>query len=296
MDTIKVVDWDKLEGKARHKSIFREMTFVLPSLVFLLVIIIALFSPLLAPYDPIQPMPADRLMPPFFMDGGSTGHLLGTDSLGRDILSRVIYGARISLSVAVLVIFITSSVGTVLGIISGYIGGRVDAFLMRVTDVSLSFPPILIAILFAAAINPGFWTVVIALSLLGWAPYARLIRGESLKIRGEDFVAQARIIGASPLRIMTRHLFPNIINPLIIIMTLSVGMVILTEAVLSFLGVGIPPPTASWGNMVNDGRSYLSNAWWISTFPGIAIGLVVMAGNFLGDWLRDKLDPKLRQI
>jgi len=296
MDTIKVVDWDKLEGKARHKSIFREMTFVLPSLVFLLVIIIALFSPLLAPYDPIQPMPADRLMPPFFMDGGSTGHLLGTDSLGRDILSRVIYGARISLSVAVLVIFITSSVGTVLGIISGYIGGRVDAFLMRVTDVSLSFPPILIAILFAAAINPGFWTVVIALSLLGWAPYARLIRGESLKIRGEDFVAQARIIGASPLRIMTRHIFPNIINPLIIIMTLSVGIVILTEAVLSFLGVGIPPPTATWGNMVNDGRSYLSNAWWISTFPGIAIGLVVLAGNFLGDWIRDKLDPKLRQI
>jgi len=137
---------------------------------------------------------------------------------------------------------------------------------------------------------------VIALSILGWAPYARLIRGESLKIREADFVAQARIIGASPFRIMTRHIFPNVINPLIIIVTLSVGMVILTEAVLSFLGVGIPPPTATWGNMVNDGRSYLSNAWWISLFPGIAIGLVVLAGNFLGDWIRDKLDPKLRQI
>lgn len=287
---------DRFKSKAKHKPIYLQMTFVLPALLFLLVIIMALFAPLLAPYDPIQPAPADRLMPPFFTEGGSTGHLLGTDSLGRDILSRVIYGTRISLSVAVLVILITSSVGTVLGIISGYIGGRVDAFLMRVTDVSLSFPPILIAILLAAAIGPSFWTVVGALSLLGWAPYARLIRGEALKIREEDFVTQARIIGASPLRIMTRHIFPNIINPLIIIMTLSVGMVILTEAVLSFLGVGIPPPTATWGNMVNDGRSYLSNAWWISTFPGIAIGLVVLAGNFLGDWIRDKLDPKLRQI
>jgi len=296
MDTIKGIDWDKLEGRTRHKSIFREMTFVLPAAVFLLAIIMAIFAPLLAPYDPIQPVPVDRLMPPFFMDGGSTSHLLGTDSLGRDILSRVIHGAQISLSISVLVILVTSSVGTVLGIISGYLGGRVDSFLMRVTDVSLSFPPILMAILLAAAIGPSFWTVVGALSVLGWAPYARLIRGEALKIREEDFVAQARIIGASPFRIMTRHIFPNVINPLIIIMTLSVGMVILTEAVLSFLGVGIPPPTASWGNMVNDGRSYLSNAWWISLFPGIAIGLVVMAGNFLGDWLRDKLDPRLRQI
>jgi len=286
----------KFEDRARHKPIYLQMTFVLPALVFLLVIIMALFAPLLAPYSPIQPVPVDRLMPPFFMDGGSTDHILGTDGLGRDILSRVIHGAQISLSVAVMVILITSSVGTVLGIISGYLGGRVDSFLMRVTDVSLSFPPILIAILFAAAIGPGYWTVVIALSMLGWAPYARLIRGESLRIREEDFVAQARIIGASPFRIMFRHIFPNVINPLIIIVTLSVGMVILTEAVLSFLGVGIPPPTASWGNMVNDGRSYLGTAWWISTFPGIAIGLVVLAGNFLGDWLRDKMDPRLRQI
>ena len=286
----------KFEDRARHKPIYLQMTFVLPALVFLLVIIMALFAPLLAPYSPIQPVPVDRLMPPFFMDGGSTDHILGTDGLGRDILSRVIHGAQISLSVAVMVILITSSVGTVLGIISGYLGGRVDSFLMRVTDVSLSFPPILIAILFAAAIGPGYWTVVIALSMLGWAPYARLIRGESLKIREADFVAQARIIGASPFRIMFRHIFPNVINPLIIIVTLSVGMVILTEAVLSFLGVGIPPPTATWGNMVNDGRSYLSNAWWISLFPGIAIGLVVLAGNFLGDWLRDKMDPRLRQI
>ena len=296
MTTTDVVIREKFKGEVRHRSIFGEMTFVLPALVLLLVIIMALFAPLLAPYDPIQPMPADRLMPPFFIEGGSTSHILGTDGLGRDILSRVIYGAQISLSVAVLVIFITSGVGTVVGILSGYLGGRVDAFLMRITDMSLAFPPILIAILFAAAINPGFWTVIIALSLLGWAPYARVIRGEALKVREEDFVAQARIIGASQLRIMLRHIFPNIINTLIVMATLSVGIVIITEAILSFLGVGIPPPTATWGNMVNNGRSYLDSAWWISLFPGIAIGLVVLAGNFLGDWLRDKLDPKLRQL
>jgi len=277
-------------------KVISEVTFVLPTLVFLLAIIMALFAPLLAPYDPIQPVPTDRLMPPFFMEGGSTDHILGTDGLGRDIMSRVIYGTQISLSIAVLVIFITSSIGTVLGILSGYLGGRVDAFLMRITDMSMAFPPILIAILFAAAIGPSYWTVVIALSLLGWAPTARLIRGEALRIREEDFVAQARVIGASPFRIMFRHIFPNVINPLIVVATLAVGLVILTEAVLSFLGVGIPPPTATWGNMVDGGRSYLSTAWWISLFPGIAIGLVVLAGNFLGDWIRDKLDPKLRQI
>jgi len=296
MDTTKGIDWDKLEGRTRHKSIFREMTFVLPAAVLLLLVIMAIFAPLLAPYPYDQINMTDRLMPPFFTEGGSTDHLLGTDSLGRDILSRVIYGAQISLSVAVLVILITSSVGTALGIISGYTGGRTDAFLMRVTDISLAFPPILVALLMAASIGPGYWTVVLAISLLGWAPYARLIRGEALKLREADFVAQARIIGDSPIRVMVRHIFPNIINPLIIMVTLSVGMVILTEAILSYLGAGIPPPAASWGNMVNDGRNLIDVAWWISFFPGIAIGLVVMSGNFLGDWLRDKLDPRLRQI
>jgi peptide/nickel transport system permease protein len=183
-----------------------------------------------------------------------------------------------------------------LGIASGYLGGRTDAFLMRVTDTSLAFPAILIALLLAATLGPGYWTVVIAISILGWAPYARLIRGEALKLREADFVAQARIIGTSPVRIMVRHIFPNIINPLIVMVTLSVGMVILTEAILSFLGAGIPPPAASWGNMVNDGRNLIDTAWWISFFPGLAIGLVVLAGNFLGDWLRDKLDPRLRQL
>jgi peptide/nickel transport system permease protein len=296
MATTEIIDWAKFEGRARPKRIFLQGTFMVPVVVLIIVVIMAIFAPWLAPYPYDQINMPDRLMPPAFVEGGSTSHILGTDNIGRDILSRVIYGARISLSVAVLVIAITASIGTVLGIAAGYLGGRTDAFLMRVTDISLAFPAILIALLFAATIGPGYWTVVIAISLLGWAPYARIIRGEALKLRDADFVAQARIIGTPPARIMVRHIFPNIVNPLIIMATLSVGMVILTEAILSYLGAGIPPPAASWGNMVNDGRSLIDTAWWISTFPGIAIGLVVLAGNFLGDWIRDKLDPRLRQI
>lgn len=296
MDTTKVIDWDKVGRGARQKRIFFQLTFIIPVAVLLLMVIMAIFAPLLAPYPYDQIAMPERFMPPFFMEEGSTSHILGTDNMGRDILSRVIYGAQISLSVAVMVIAITASIGTVVGVVSGYRGGRTDAFLMRVTDISLAFPAILIALLLAASIGPGYWTVVLAISLLGWAPYARLIRGEALKLREADFVAQARIIGTSPMRIMVRHIFPNIINPLIIMVTLSIGMVILTEAILSYLGAGIPPPAASWGNMVNDGRTYIDTAWWISFFPGMAIGLVVLAGNFLGDWLRDKMDPRLRQI
>jgi peptide/nickel transport system permease protein len=195
-----------------------------------------------------------------------------------------------------LVIFITALIGTALGIIAGYAGGRTDGFIMRVTDIALSFPGLLLAMLLAVAVGPGYWTVVFALSILGWASYSRLVRGEAMRISQSDFVAQARIIGASPVRIMLRHVFPNIINSLVVMMTLSVGMIILAEAVLSFLGVGVPPPTASWGSMVSDGRRYLDTAWWISAFPGIAIGLVVLAVNFLGDWIRDKMDPRLRQL
>jgi peptide/nickel transport system permease protein len=296
MATTRVVDFDKLAKRARPKRIFFQWTFIVPVAVLFVMVILAIFAPLLTPYDPEVGELQERLMPPFFMDGGSTSHILGTDQMGRDILGRLIYGAQISLSIAVLVIFITSSVGTILGIISGYTGGRTDAFLMRITDISLAFPAILIAILLAATLGPGYWTVVIALSFLGWAPYARLIRGEALKLREADFVAQARIIGASPIRIMIRHIFPNIINPLIVMVTLSVGMVILTEAILSYIGAGIPAPSPSWGAMVEQGRTFIDTAWWISFFPGLAIGLVVLAGNFLGDWLRDKLDPRLRQI
>lgn len=286
----------RMTGLSRGTRIVRNLTFAIPVCVMALLVLVAIFAPLLAPHNPTQNNMLERRLPPAFMEGGSTKYLLGTDKLGRDVLSRLIYGGRVSLSVSLLVIFITATFGTALGIIAGYFGGRIDGFIMRVTDVALAFPGLLIAMLLAVGIGPGFFTVVVALSALGWAGYARLIRGEALRLRNSDFVAQARINGASSLRIMLKHVFPNVVNSLIVIMTLAVGMMILAESALSFLGIGIPAPTPSWGSMVADGRGDLDSAWWISLFPGICIGLVVLSGNFLGDWLRDKLDPRLRQL
>jgi len=280
---------------ARRWDIFLKPNFLIPTIVLVLMIGAAIFAPYIAPYDPNQTSLSARLQPPSFA-GGTSAHLLGTDKLGRDVLSRIIYGARVSLSISLLVILITGTIGTALGIIGGYLGGATDGAMMRITDISLAFPGILIALLLAVTLGPSYTTVVLAICLLGWAPYARLIRGEVLKLRTADFVLQARIIGASPLRIMATHIFPNVINPLLILATLSVGLIILVESALSYLGAGVPPPTATWGSMVSDGRGLIDTAWWISFFPGLAIGLVVLSGNYLGDWLRDRLDPRLRQI
>jgi peptide/nickel transport system permease protein len=269
---------------------------VIPIAIMAIFVFLAIFANLIAPYDPEEMSLPDRLMPPFFMSEGSLDHLLGTDVLGRDILSRIIHGTRVSLSVSVVVILISSVIGTALGMIAGYRGGRTEAVLMRITDASLAFPALLIALLLAVALGPSFFTVILALSALGWAPYARMIRGEVVKLREEQFVVQARNIGSSPTRIIMTHLFPNLVNTLVVLMTMSVGLVILIEASLSFLGAGIPPPTPSWGSMVADGRNLFERAWWISFFPGLAIGLVVLSGNFLGDWLRDRLDPRMRQL
>ena len=292
-------------GLSRRARVARSLTLIVPATILALMVLTAIFANLswlglpnvgLAPHEPNAIVMKDRYLPPAFVAGGKSEYLLGTDKLGRDIFSRIIYGSRISLSIAIIVIFLTAFIGMLLGIIAGYIGGRTDGFIMRITDIALSFPGLLLAMLLAVSIGPGYWTVVFALSILGWAGYTRLIRGEAMRIRQSDFVAQAQINGASGWRIMLRHIFPNIVNSLIVMMTLSLGMIILAEAALSFLGVGVPPPTASWGSMVNDGRTDIDTAWWISLFPGIAIGLVVMSGNFLGDWIRDKLDPRLRQL
>jgi len=279
----------------RRWDIFLQLNFCIPAAVLLILVVAAIFAAQLAPYDPLHTSLTERLQPPAFA-GGSEAHLLGTDKLGRDVLSRIIHGSRVSLSVSLLVIVITSTIGTTLGILGGYLGGWMDGLLMRITDISLAFPGILIALLLAVTLGPSFTTVVLAISLLGWAPYARLIRGEVLKLRTADFVLQARIIGCSPLRIMLTHIFPNIVNPLLILATLFLGGIILLESALSYLGAGIPPPIATWGSMVSDGRGLIDTAWWISFFPGLAIGLVVLSANFLGDWLRDRLDPRLRQI
>jgi peptide/nickel transport system permease protein len=281
----------RYSGMKRSTRIIQNLTLIIPLAIFVILIFTAIFANFLAPYPYDKTSLTERWAPP-----GSPGHLLGTDSLGRDVLSRVIYGARVSLSVSLLAIAITAGIGTALGILSGYLGGNADSVIMRITDIALSFPMLLVAILLAVSLGPGFFTVVLALSILGWAGYTRLVRGASLQIRNSDFVAQARVAGASSWRIMFVHIFPNVVNPLIVIMTMAVGMMILAESGMSYLGIGIPPPMPSWGSMVSDGRNYLDTAWWISLFPGICIGLVVMSGNFLGDWLRDKMDPRLRQL
>jgi peptide/nickel transport system permease protein len=286
----------KYTGLSRQQRILRGLTLWVPATILTLIVLTAIFAPLISPYDPTKGKMTERRLPPAFLKGGSTAHLLGTDNLGRDVLSRLIYGSRVSLSVSMLAIIITSIVGTILGILAGYLGGRTEGFIMRVTDIAMAFPGMLLALLLATGLGPGFFTVVFALSILGWAPYARLIRGEALKVRESDYVAQARVNGASAWRIMLRHIFPNVANILIIGVTLSIGGMILAESALSYLGIGIPAPAASWGSMVSDGRNDLDRAWWISTFAGVAIGFVVLSGNFLGDWIRDKMDPRLRRL
>jgi peptide/nickel transport system permease protein len=283
-------------GVTRWQRIASGLGLYIPVTIFALMIICAIFANFLAPYGYNDTSLTERRLPPAWAEKGSMKHVLGTDTLGRDILSRAIYGARISLSVSLFAIVITAGIGTILGIMAGYMGGRVDAFIMRLTDIAMAFPSLLLAIIISVSLGPGFFTVIFALSILGWAGYARIIRGESMRLRNSDFVQQALISGASPGRIMVKHIFPNIVNVLIIGVTLSIGAMILAEAAMSYLGIGIPPPAPSWGNMVSDGRNELDRAWWISTFPGILIGLVVLSGNFLGDWLRDKLDPRLRQL
>jgi peptide/nickel transport system permease protein len=269
---------------------------LLPTAVIGLFVCFAIFAPQLAPYDPTRIALPQKLTPPFFMDGGTTEHFLGTDALGRDVLSRLIWGARISLTISAAVVVLSSSVGLVLGLAAGYLGGRTDSFLMRFADGSLAFPGLLIALLFAISLGPGVSTVILALSVLGWASYARIMRGEVLHLRKLDFIAQARVIGCSPARIMATHLFPNVVNAWVVMITLQIGLVVLAEATLGFLGAGVPPPTPSWGSLVSDGRNFIDTAWWISFFPGLAIGLLVLSWNYLGDWLRDTLDPRLRQI
>ncbi len=269
---------------------------IFPLVILLGFVFCAIFADWIAPYPPEKISLSARLAPPFFVQGGNPAHLLGTDALGRDLLARMIAGTRVSMIVSLLAILLAGGIGTTIGLLSGFLGGVVDSVLMRVTDAALAFPGILIALLLAVALGPSFMTVLIALALIMWAGYARMIRSEVLSLREAGFIAQARIVGCSPLRIILTHLLPNVINTLIVLATLQVGTVILIEASLSFLGAGVPPPTPTWGSMVADGRDLFNRAWWISLFPGIAISLVVFSGNFMGDWIRDKLDPRLRQL
>ena len=248
--------------------------------------------------DPLEGKLTERLTPPVWQEGGTWDHPLGTDKVGYDVASRIIHGARVSLIVAGLSILTGGFVGTLLGLVAGYFGGWWDHLIMRLVDIKLSIQAVLLALVLVSVMGPGFHTVIIVIALVLWVRYARLVRGEVLALKTQDFVAKARVAGASDFRIMVRHLFPNVVNTIIVLATLEVGQVILLEAGLSFLGVGIPRPTPAWGLMVADGRNLIAagNGWWISLFPGLAILLTVLSMNLLGDWLRDKLDPKLRNV
>ena len=263
-------------------------------LVFLL-ILPALTADWLAPHDPINSSIPNRLKPPVFF-GGTWEFPLGTDRLGRDILSRIMHGAKVSLSVSIVGIVLGGVLGTVLGLVAGYFRGIADAIIMRLVDITMALPSILLALVLAVAIGPSFQTVIAVVAFVLWALYARQVRGEVLSIRERDFVARARVSGASHFRIIFRHILPNAANTIVVLATLQVGSVILLEAGLSFLGVGIPKPTPAWGLMVADGRQLIVSAWWIAVFPGLAITLTVLALNLLGDWMRDKLDPKLKDL
>jgi peptide/nickel transport system permease protein len=269
---------------------------LIPVIILFAFVLAAIFADFIRLHDPCMPSLSARLHPPFWQMGGGFSYPLGTDALGRDIFSRIIYGARVSLLVALFSLSLGGFVGTLVALISGYYQGKVGAILMRAADSMIGFPIIFLALLLAVVLGPGLINIVIAFGAVLWARFARLIRGEVLSLRERDFIAQAHISGCSAWKIMTRHLFPNILNTLVVALTLQVGWVILVEASLSFLGAGVPPPTPSWGGMVAQGRSYVVTAWWVPVFPGLAILLVCMSCNLFGDWLRDTLDPKLRSL
>ena len=267
-----------------------------PLAVIAALVACALFAPWLAPRSPVEGSLGERLIPPLGMEGSRVDHPLGTDRHGRDTLSRLIHGARISLSVSIVGIALTGALGGIVGLLAGFLGGWTDAVLMRLVDISLSLPGILIAVLLSVVFEPSFTNVIVVVVFLLWPSYARLVRGETLGLKQQEFVALARVAGCSGPTIMRRHIVPNLAPSILVLATLHVGYVIVLEAALSFLGVGIPPPTPSWGVMVADGRGLIERAWWVSILPGIAILVTVLSLNILGDWVRDRLDPKLRQV
>jgi peptide/nickel transport system permease protein len=259
---------------------------------------VAVFAGLLAPHDPTLPVQGAGVFdPPFWMEGGRITTPLGTDFQGRDVLSRLIYGARVSLIVGLMGTLVAGGIGTAMGIISGYVGGWADQIIMRVTDAWLALPAIVFAIFLAAMIGPSMWNIVVILGAVYWTRYARVIRGEVLTLREREFVKLAEIAGASRLRVIKRHILPNVMNTATVLASLTIGVVIIAEASLSFLGVGVPPPQPAWGLMLAEARpTLMAGQWWLTVFPGVCILLIVLATQLFGDWLRVRLDPQLRNL
>lgn len=257
----------------------------------------SVFAPLLAPYHPLKDADFSAVLrPPFWEEGGDFSHLLGTDQIGRDIFTRILFGGRVSLMVAVVAITSGTAIGTGLGILAGYMGGMTDEVIMRFVDMWIALPFILLALVIAIVLGQSFSVMFLLLTLIAWVGFVRPIRGEVLSLREREYVQYARSSGASHSRVMLKHILPNVASTVLVLATMGAGALILSESILSFLGVGIPAPTPTWGGMISDGRSYLEEAWWISAVPGAAILLLVVSLNFLGDWLRDHWDPKLNQL
>jgi peptide/nickel transport system permease protein len=261
-------------------------------------LVVAVLADAIAPHDPTLPVEGAGIFdPPFWMEGGSTVTLLGTDFQGRDVLSRLVHGARVSLIVGLMGTLVAGAIGTLMGILAGYVGGWVDQVIMRVTDAWLALPAIVFAIFLAAMIGPSMWNIIVILGAVYWTRYARVIRGEVLTLREREFVKLAEIAGAGRRRVIARHILPNVMNTTMVLASLTVGVVIIAEASLSFLGVGVPPPQPAWGLMLAEARpTLMAGQWWLTVFPGICIGLIVLATQLLGDWLRVKLDPQLRNL
>ena len=265
---------------------------VFSALVVLAILIAAIFAPWIAPHDPGFQNFIVSLQPPVWQDGGSWSHLLGTDNLGRDIYSRLIFGARLSLTIALFAILLAGTIGIALGLLAGYLGGITDSFIMRVVDAFLAMPFILMALAIVAALGPSTFNIIVIMAVTNWPRYARLVRGEVLSLKQKDFVLLARVAGLPAWKIAIKHILPNITNSILVLATLDIGRVIILESSLSFLGVGIQPPDVSWGLMLSDGRSYMGVAWWLTVMAGVAILISVLCVNVLGDWLRDRLDPR----
>lgn len=263
------------------------------SLVFLAFVLAAILAPLLAPHPPDTGSLMRRLQPPAWLEGGDWAHPFGCDALGRDLLSRLIYGARVSIVVGVAVALIAAAIGTVLGLLAGFLGGIVDMAISRIVDVLLAFPLLIFAIGLMGTMGPGLGNIVLALALKEWVITCRLVRGQTLDVREKEYVEAAVAVGLSPRRIMLREILPNILSPVVVVATLRMATIIIVEASLSFLGIGVQPPTAAWGTMIADGRVFMLDAWWVSTFAGIAIFLLVLAANLAGQGLRDAFDPRL---
>jgi peptide/nickel transport system permease protein len=277
------------------EELWRDKAGLLGLTVIVLLVLMAIFAPLLAPYDPAVQSVVTRLKPPFWVQGGSTAHLLGTDQLGRDVLSRVIFGARASLLVGTSVVALAGTFGVLLGLFAGYKGGRTDAIIMRLVDIQVAFPGLLLILLIVSVIGPGTVTMIVVLACTNWMIYARLVRGIVLSIRQSAYVEAAEMTGCKPSRVIFKHVLPNLSSPLLTLGILEFTNIVLAEAAMSFLGLGIQPPATSWGLDVANGRDYIFVAWWLITFPGLSIAVTVLSINLFANWLRVTTDPQERE-